>query len=83
LVRDGYNGYLLPVGDYRGMAAAAVNLLADRARYREFSGNARRRAVEEFSREKGVDQYEQFYREIRASPPGGRQALAGTLAGRG
>lgn len=77
LVRDGYNGYLLPVGDFRGMTAAAVRLLTDRARYREFSANARRRAVEEFSRDRGVDQYEQFYREICASKPAGSQASAG------
>lgn len=83
LVRDGYNGHLLPVGDYRGMAAAAVRLLADRARFAEFSANARRRAVEEFSRDKGVDQYEQFYREIHAGSPAEARAIASVAHSRG
>ena len=64
VVADGETGFLLDVGDTDAMAAGAVALLGDEARWTEFSGAARRRAVQEFSVDRIVPQYEAFYEEI-------------------
>lgn len=61
VVADGRSGYLLPVGDVDGMAAAALRLLRDDGLWRRFSAEGRRRAVEEFPREAIVARYRGLY----------------------
>jgi 1,2-diacylglycerol 3-alpha-glucosyltransferase len=61
LVRDGYNGYLVPSD--RGIAAKALELLDDEGQRQVFSANART-VSEEFSAEKHVRQIEALYRQV-------------------
>ncbi len=66
VVVDGENGYLLPLGDVEGMAAAAVSLLEDEPRRRQFGAAGRRRAVEEFQEDRIVARYREIYRRVLA-----------------
>ena len=61
VVADGACGYLRPVGDVEGMADGALTLLEDPERWRHFSSEARRRAVEEFPTDEIVSRYRQLY----------------------
>jgi len=61
VVEDGRSGYLRPVGDVEGMADAALSLLRDEERWRAFSSQARRRAVEEFPTGAIVARYRELY----------------------
>lgn len=64
VVVHGETGYLCPVGDVDGMAAAALRLLGDEGLLRSFSLAARRRAVEEFDQARVVDRYREIYRRV-------------------
>ena len=61
VVRDGETGALCAVGDVEGMAAAAVALLTDRARWQAASTRAAADARERFAMDQVVEQYERFY----------------------
>jgi N-acetyl-alpha-D-glucosaminyl L-malate synthase BshA len=61
VVEDGACGYLRPVGDVEGMADAALALLQDPERWRRFSAEARRRAVEVFPTDAIVSRYRGIY----------------------
>jgi N-acetyl-alpha-D-glucosaminyl L-malate synthase BshA len=63
VVRDGETGILCQVGDIDAMAAAALHILRDDARWREMSTLAERDARERFSLEDIVARYEAFYEE--------------------
>jgi N-acetyl-alpha-D-glucosaminyl L-malate synthase BshA len=64
VVEDGVTGFLRPVGDVEGMAAAALSLLRDPARLRRFGEEARRQAVERFSETAIVARYRDLYRRV-------------------
>jgi N-acetyl-alpha-D-glucosaminyl L-malate synthase BshA len=68
VVRDGESGFLLPVGDVYGMAAAALRLLRDNGLRRSFGAAGRRRAVEEFAQDKVVARYRRLYERTLAEP---------------
>jgi N-acetyl-alpha-D-glucosaminyl L-malate synthase BshA len=61
VVADGACGYLRPVGDVEGMADAALSLLRDPEKWRRFSSEARRYAVEEFPTDEIVSRYRKLY----------------------
>jgi L-malate glycosyltransferase len=61
VVEDGVCGYLKPVGDVEGMADSALTLLRDPERWKRFSAEARRRAVEEFPTGDIVSRYRRLY----------------------
>jgi glycosyltransferase involved in cell wall biosynthesis len=63
-VPEGEAGHLLPVGDLAGMGAAAVELLSDKSRWWRASRAARAVAVEKFSAERVVPQYERYYQRV-------------------
>jgi N-acetyl-alpha-D-glucosaminyl L-malate synthase BshA len=63
VVRDGENGFLLQVGDVEGMAAAALGLLRDDERRREFGRNGRQWAVDRFDQATVVERYRRVYRK--------------------
>ena len=67
VIDEGENGYLLPVGDTAGMAEAAVGLLKAPSRRARFGAAARRKAVEQFSLDMIVEQYEDLYLELKAT----------------
>jgi L-malate glycosyltransferase len=61
VVEEGVTGFLLPVGDVDGMAEAALGLIGDEEKWKRFSKEARRRAVEEFPTEGIVSRYRKLY----------------------
>jgi N-acetyl-alpha-D-glucosaminyl L-malate synthase BshA len=80
VVVDGETGYLLPVGDVEGMAAAAVALLSDEPRRRAVAAAARRRAVEVFSEEEMVGRYRGIYERVLTASAAGRRPVEATTA---
>jgi N-acetyl-alpha-D-glucosaminyl L-malate synthase BshA len=66
VVRDGENGFLLPVGDVEGMARAALSLLEDPDRHRAFAQASRRWAVERFDQAAIVARYRSIYERTLA-----------------
>jgi len=64
VIDDGTNGFLVPVDDPPALAARCVELLRDRER-RARMGTAARQTVERrFDRERQVDAYLDYYREL-------------------
>jgi N-acetyl-alpha-D-glucosaminyl L-malate synthase BshA len=61
VVREGETGFLLPVGDVEGMAAAAASLLDDPQRHRLFADRAREDAIERFAMDRIVARYRSLY----------------------
>jgi len=61
VVEDGVCGYLKAVGDVEEMADSALTLLRDPERWKRFSAEARRRAVEEFPTGDIVSRYRRLY----------------------
>lgn len=65
VISDGQTGFLVPPGDIDGMSKAALNLLQDENRYRQFSSQAILRARQEFPVDKAVAHYEDIYKRVR------------------
>jgi glycosyltransferase involved in cell wall biosynthesis len=61
VVRDGETGFLRPVGDVDGMAAAALAVLGDRSLWEAMSARAAADARERFARDAVVSRYEGLY----------------------
>ncbi len=70
VVDEGVTGHLLPVGDVEGMAEAGIRLLADEAAWAAASRGARSSAVERFSADRVVREYEAHYSRILAERGG-------------
>jgi L-malate glycosyltransferase len=68
VVVHGETGYLCPVGDVEGMAAAALHLLGDEDLRRRMGEASRRRAVEEFSQDTVVQRYRAIYQRVTGLP---------------
>jgi N-acetyl-alpha-D-glucosaminyl L-malate synthase BshA len=68
VVEDGRTGFLLPVGDVDGMAAAALRLLGDEELRRSFGEAGRRRAVTTFSQDAVVARYKAIYDRVAGGP---------------
>jgi len=66
LVLHGETGYIAEIGDIDRMAKYAIELLTNSARYKMFAAAGRKRAVDNFSSEKVVDEYEQYYEQVLA-----------------
>ncbi len=64
VVQHGVNGFLLPVGDVAPMAEAALELLRDDDKRRQFASNARRWALEKFEEDAVVAQYRELYETV-------------------
>ncbi len=64
LVVHGETGYIAEIGDVERMAKYAIDLLTNEARYKLFAEASRKRAVEVFSADKVVDQYEKYYERV-------------------
>jgi N-acetyl-alpha-D-glucosaminyl L-malate synthase BshA len=61
VVRDGVDGLLFAVGDVDAMAAGALSILRERARWESMSESARRRALEDFAEDTVVARYRAIY----------------------
>ena len=68
VVDDGVTGFLRPVGDVEGMAAAALRLLGDEALRRRLGEEGRRQAVERFSQDAVVTRYRALYEKVTGLP---------------
>ena len=64
VVREGEDGFLLPVGDIESMAAAVGRILDDAALHRRLAANARAGAVARFSRTPMIARYEAYYEKV-------------------
>jgi N-acetyl-alpha-D-glucosaminyl L-malate synthase BshA len=64
LVTDGVTGFLEGVGDVGAQAARVTELLSDEGMYARMSQAARKSAVERFSTDLVIPQYEQYYRDV-------------------
>ncbi|MCU1281549.1 MAG: hypothetical protein JWM53_5095, partial [bacterium] len=67
VVREGEEGYLLPVGDVEAMAAAVGRIVDDPTLHRRLSASARAGAVSRFSRGPMVSRYEAYYERVLSS----------------
>jgi N-acetyl-alpha-D-glucosaminyl L-malate synthase BshA len=66
LIAHGVNGFLEPVGDIAAQASRVVELLTDEDLYRRIAAAGRARAIEQFSTDRIIPQYEEYYREVTA-----------------
>ena len=64
VIEDNVSGLLLEVGDYHGIARAAIELLKDESKRKAMGIAARKRAVEMFPEQAGIDMYENYYRKL-------------------
>lgn len=64
VVEHGVTGFLCEVGDIDAMAGYAITLLTNPKRAKEMGRKGRQRAIEMFSKDKIVAQYEELYREL-------------------
>jgi N-acetyl-alpha-D-glucosaminyl L-malate synthase BshA len=64
VVVDGETGYLLNIGDIDGMADAGIRILEDEDHWHRLSEGARAMAVERFSADRVVPQYEAYYDRV-------------------
>lgn len=67
LVDHGRTGYLSPVGAVQEMADYAIDLLTDEGKYQAFSLASQERAASEFSADRIVPLYEEYYKKILKS----------------
>jgi len=63
----GETGYIAEIGDINKMAEYALELLGNDNKYKIFAVNARERAVNLFSAEKIIPEYEKYYEQVLAS----------------
>ena len=68
LVEHARTGWLVPPESPEALADAIIDAASDPALWSEFGRNARERASQ-FSIERTVEQTEQFYLRLLASPP--------------
>lgn len=65
VIRDGFNGFLLPVGDVDQMAEKAYTILSNPELWSEMSRNGLATAVDEFHINRIVEEYEICYKELK------------------
>jgi N-acetyl-alpha-D-glucosaminyl L-malate synthase BshA len=68
LVLHNQTGYIAEIGDVERMAKYAIELLTNENKRLAFAKEGRKRAVEVFSQDKIVSQYEEYYKKILSLP---------------
>ena len=66
LIADGENGFMETPGDVEAQAARTIALLTDESLHRRITTAGRARAIEQFSTERIIPQYERYYEEVIA-----------------
>jgi N-acetyl-alpha-D-glucosaminyl L-malate synthase BshA len=66
LITDGENGFMETPGDVAAQAARTIVLLTDESLHRRITAAGRARAIEQFSTERIIPQYERYYEEVIA-----------------
>ncbi len=64
VIKDGHTGFLFDTGDVDSMAKGAITILSDQATYKEFSRNSRKWVLENFSTDKHIQKYLDFYQQV-------------------
>jgi len=64
LIIDGENGFMEGVGDIAAQAARTVALLTDDRLHQRITAAGRARAMEKFSTDRIIPQYEEYYRDV-------------------
>ena len=64
VVEDGVSGILCPVGNVEAMATRSVELLKDETAHAAMAGAARRRVVDSFGLQRGLEEYERAYARL-------------------
>ena len=64
VIRDGVEGYLVPVGDVQTMAARALEILTHPDRREQMGKAARKRALTDFCSDKIIPFYESLYKRV-------------------
>jgi N-acetyl-alpha-D-glucosaminyl L-malate synthase BshA len=64
VIRDGVEGYLVPVGDVRNMAARALEILTHPEQRKQMGMAARERALTQFCADKIIPLYEDLYKRV-------------------
>lgn len=77
VVENGVTGFLHPPEDLDAMAASSLALLSDPVSHRQMANEARRLAIERFSSDRIVPQYEAYYEEILSRSTQGRSVQGG------
>lgn len=70
VVEESVTGRLCPVGEIEQIAAAAVGILSDRAKWKQMSDVAPKAARRVYCKDKIVPQYEKFYEQILGTAHG-------------
>jgi glycosyltransferase involved in cell wall biosynthesis len=65
IIKDGYNGFSIPNGDYKLAAEKTFELLQNKNKYEEFSKNARTYAVEKFNLSTIAKRYQRLFENIQ------------------
>lgn len=66
VIEDGRSGLIVPAGDAEAAGKAALHIIAESSVFQSFSSEAKKRAKEEFSALKIVQQYEDVYKRVLA-----------------
>ncbi len=66
VIEDGRSGLIVPAGDAEAAGKAALHIIAGSSVFQSFSSEAKKRAKEEFSALKIVQQYEDVYKRVLA-----------------
>ena len=82
VIDHGETGLLAPVGDVKTMAAGAIELLRDEARWLQTSRAAQAAARERFSAARVVPQYERYYENVIERRADGGESDEGSGNGR-
>lgn len=64
LVEDGYNGFLVEVGDIEGMADRILQILSNPSLGQEMGSRAQKRILEDFSVDRMANAYMQLYESL-------------------
>jgi glycosyltransferase involved in cell wall biosynthesis len=67
IVKDGRTGYMVRLGDTEKMADRSIDILTDTKKADRMGKYARRKVLREFTAQKIIPQYENFYRKILLS----------------
>ncbi|TPW21167.1 MAG: group 1 glycosyl transferase [Elusimicrobia bacterium] len=68
LIRDGFDGLLVPPGDHDALARALMTLLSDESLRRRLGDQARRTVAERFALERTAETYRSLYRSLVPDP---------------
>lgn len=64
LVVQNKTGFIAEIGDVERMARYTIDLLTNEKKYERFAANSRKRAVEEFDKEKIIPEYIKYYHDV-------------------